>query len=70
MMEELETGGIEFELAGEFLAEIKKEFGGEDEESVKVAELKKIEQGEKTMEEFVQDFKRTAREQLQRTPTD
>ena len=28
---------------------------------VKVTELKKIEQGERTMEEFVQDFKRTAR---------
>jgi len=28
---------------------------------VKVAELKKIEQGGRTMEEFVQDFKRTAR---------
>jgi len=42
-MEELETREIEFELAEEFLAEIKKEFGGGDEESVKVAELKKIE---------------------------
>jgi len=62
VMEELETGKIEFESAGEFLAEIKKEFGGGDEESVKVAELKKIEQGGRTMEEFVQDFKRVARE--------
>jgi len=43
------------------LAEIRKEFGGGDEESVKVVELKKIEQGERTMEEFVQNFKRTAR---------
>jgi len=60
--EELEAGEIEFESVGEFLAEIKKEFGGGDEEWVKVAELKKIEQGERTMEEFVQDFKRTARE--------
>ena len=53
IMEELETG--------EFLAEIKKEFGGGDEELVKVAELKKIEQGGRMMEEFVQDFKRVAR---------
>jgi len=60
-MEELEAREIEFELAEEFLAEIKKEFGGGDEESVKVAELKKIEQGGRTMEEFVQDFKRTVR---------
>jgi len=62
IMEELETGEIEFESAGEFLAEIKKEFGGGDEESVKVAELKKIEQGGRMMEEFVQEFKRVARE--------
>ena len=41
-MEKLETGEIEFESAGEFLAEIKKEFGGGDEELVKVVELKKI----------------------------
>jgi len=61
IMEELETGEIEFKSVGEFLAEIKKEFGGGDEELVKVAELKKIEQGGRTMEEFVQDFKRVAR---------
>ena len=60
-MGELETGEIEFESAGEFLAEIRREFGGGDEESVKVAKLKKIEQGGRTMEEFVQDFKRVAR---------
>jgi len=60
-MEELEIGEIKFESTGEFLAEIRREFGGGDEESVKVAELKKIEQGGRTMEEFVQDFKRTAR---------
>ena len=54
-------GEIKFESAGEFLAEIKKEFGGGDEESVKVVELKKIEQEGRTIEEFVQDFKRTAR---------
>ena len=61
MMEEITTGEIEFETAGEFLVEIRKEFGGGDEELVKVAELKKIEQGGRTMEKFVQDFKRVAR---------
>ena len=61
MMKELKAGEIEFELTGKFLAEIKKEFGGRDEELVKVAELKRLEQGEKKMEEFVQEFKRTAR---------
>ena len=61
IMEELETREIEFESAGEFLAEIKKEFGEGDEESVKVAELKKIEQEERMIKEFVQDFKKVAR---------
>ena len=53
VIEELEIGEIEFKSAGELLAEIRKEFGGGDEESVKVAELKKIEQEGRTMEEFV-----------------
>ena len=60
-MEELKTGEIEYESAGEFLAEIRKEFGGGNEESVKVAKLKRIEQGERNMEEFMQDFKRVVR---------
>jgi len=47
--------------AGEFLVEIKKEFGGGDKESVKVAELKKIKQEGRIMKEFVQDFKRVAK---------
>ena len=42
--------------------DIKKEFGGEDEKSVKVLELKRLEQEGKTMEEFVQKFRRAARE--------
>jgi len=39
----LEAGKVEYESAGEFLIEIKKEFGGGDKELVKVAELKRIE---------------------------
>ena len=61
-MEELEIGEIEFESVREFLAEIRREFREGDKELVKVAELKKIEQGGRMMEEFVQDFKRVARE--------
>ena len=41
---------------------LKREFGGEEEESMKVAELRKLEQEGKIMEEFVQEFKRAARE--------
>ena len=61
MLEELEAGKLEFETVGEFLAEIKKELGRGGEESVKAAELRKLEQGGKTMKEFVQEFKRAAR---------
>ena len=43
------------------MLELRKEFGGGDEESVKVVKLKKIEQGGKMMEEFVQEFRRVAR---------
>ena len=42
-MEELEAGELEFEIIGEFLAEIKKEFRGGEEESVKATELRRIE---------------------------
>ena len=62
MLEELEAGELEFETIGEFLVEVKKEFGGGKEESVKAVELRKLEQGGRTMEEFVQEFKRAARE--------
>ena len=53
MLEELKVGELEFETVGEFLAEIKKEFGGGKKESVKAAKLRKLEQGKKTIEEFV-----------------
>jgi len=61
ILEDLEVEEVKYESVGEFLAEIKKDFGGGDEESLKIAELKRIEQGGRTMEEFVQDFKRVAR---------
>jgi len=37
----------------EFLVDIRKEFGGKDEELVKIAELKRLEQWSKMIEEFV-----------------
>jgi len=44
VIEELKLGEVEYELAEEFLISLKKEFGGEEEELVKVAELRKLEQ--------------------------
>ena len=61
VMKELESGEVEYESVEEFLTNLKREFGGGEEESVKVAELRKLEQEGKTMEEFVQEFKRAVR---------
>jgi len=61
MLEDLEEELLEYEIVGEFLADIRKEFGGEDEELVKVTELRRLEQESRMMEEFVQEFRRAAR---------
>jgi len=60
-LEDLEEGILEYELVGEFLTAIKKEFREDEKESVKVVELKKLEQGGRIMEEFMQEFKRAVR---------
>jgi len=61
VMEEMEAGEVEYESVEDFLACLKKKFGRGEEESVKAAELRKLEQGGRMMEEFVQEFKRAAR---------
>ena len=43
VMEELEAGEIEHEIAEEFLMSLRKEFGRGEEELVKAAELRKLE---------------------------
>jgi len=61
MMEEIEAGEVEYESTEEFLTSLKKEFRGGEEELMKAVELRKLEQGGRTMEEFVQEFKWAAR---------
>ena len=61
MLKNLKEGLLEYKIAEEFLVDIRKEFGEEDKESVKVAELRRLEQGNKIIKEFVQEFRRTAR---------
>jgi len=60
-LEDLKSGEVKFELVKEFLMELKKKFREEDEKSVKVAKLKKIEQEERTMKEFVQKIAKGSR---------
>ena len=58
MMDKLESGEMEYKTVEDFLTSLRKEFSGGEEEPVKAAELRKLEQGGKMMEEFVQEFKR------------
>jgi len=41
-MENLEAGSLEYETVGEFLANLKKDFRKEDNETIKMIELKRI----------------------------
>ena len=61
MLEDLETRVLEFEIVGDFLKEIKKEFDRGDEESKKVTELKETEQDQQIIDEFIQMSKQAVR---------
>jgi len=43
MLEDLEAELLEYKIVENFLIDIKKEFGGGNEETVKVAELRRLE---------------------------
>ena len=53
MLEDLKGGLLEYKTVREFLTDIRKKFREGDEELVRVAELKRLEQEGKTMEKFV-----------------
>ena len=53
LLEDLEVRVLEYEIVGEFLADLRKELREEEEETVKTAELRRLEQRGKTMKEFV-----------------
>ena len=61
MLEDLEGELLEYETIEEFLTDIKRKLGGGDKELVKVAELQRLEQKNKTMEKFMQEFRRAVR---------
>jgi len=60
-MKDLESESLSYTIVEEFLLDLKEKFKGKGNKTVKVAELKKIKQEGKTMEKFVQEFKRVAR---------
>ena len=52
-MEDLKSGGFSYTTIGEFLSDLKEKFGNKNNKIIKMTELKKVEQGSRTMEEFV-----------------
>ena len=62
-MEDLETIGVlEYITVGKFLVDLKKKFSEGDNKTMKVAELKKVEWRSRTIEKFIQKFRRATRE--------
>ena len=60
-MKDLESGILEYMIVKEFLIDLKKEFSGKEDETIKVVKLKKVDQRSKTMKELVQEFRKVAR---------
>ena len=61
IIENLKSRELEFVIVEEFLVNSKKEFSSKNNKTMKVVELKKLEQRSKTIEKFVQKFRRAAR---------
>ena len=53
ILEDLKIGELEYIIVGEFLTDLKKEFDRENNKIIKVAELKKVEQENRTMKKSV-----------------
>ena len=58
----METETLEYGMIGEFLTDLKKESGKGDNKIIKMVELERVEQRSKTIEEFVQEFIRAAKD--------
>ena len=53
LLEDLKVRVLEYKIVGEFLADLRKDFKEKEEETVKTAELRRLEQRGKTIKEFV-----------------
>jgi len=62
IIKDLERRLLNSKVVKEFIANLKEEFGEGNNETMKVAELKKVEQEEKIIEKFIQKFRRVVRE--------
>jgi len=60
-LDKLAKGESEVELAEQLFAKIRNNFGETSEEERKIEQLRTIEQGGRTCDEYVQEFKKVAR---------
>ena len=61
ILNDLKIGELEFLIVKDFLTNLKKKFGSVDNETMKIAKLKKVEQKSRIIEEFVQKFRKAVR---------
>jgi len=61
LMDELAKGESEVETAEQLFSKIRNDFGETSEEERKIEQLRTIEQGSRTCDEYVQEFKKVAR---------
>jgi len=61
ILNDLKIGELEFLIVKDFLTNLKKKFGSVDNETMKIAKLKKVEQESRIIEEFVQKFRKAVR---------
>jgi len=61
LLDELAKGESEVELAEQLFIKIRNDFGETSEEERKIEQLRTIEQGRRTCNEYVQEFKKVAR---------
>ena len=59
-MKDLEKGNLSY-IIEEFLSDLKEEFRRGNNKMIKVIELKKVEQGSRIIEEFVQEFRKVVK---------
>ena len=62
MLDELVKGESEMELVEQLFTKIRNDFGETSKEERKIEQLRTIEQGGRTCDEYVQEFKKVARE--------
>ena len=62
MLDEITNGTSAVQMVEELFIKIRQEFGEFDEESRKMDKLRVLEQGGKTVDEYVQEFRRAAKE--------